>query len=40
MTLEKKPFENIVGKGENGGNVFNPIEIKLHHSSHKLRIFC
>ena len=33
MTLEKKPFENMVGKGENAGNqnVFYSISNTNHH---------
>ena len=32
-TLSIKPFENIVGKGENAGNhnAFNPVKDKNHH---------
>ena len=33
MTLRKKPIENIVGKGENAGDIFHPIKNRNHNFS-------
>ena len=40
--MGKKPFENIVGKGENGGyhNVSNPIKYKTHHFKDFYYVVC
>ena len=46
--MKERPFENIVGKGENAGNrhfllshnVFYPSQIKFQHLSNTYFVFC
>ena len=45
MALKKKPFENIVGKGENAAfqlsnNVFYPIKDKYKHTNNIYLVVC